>query len=254
MTLYNLTTVDRKRLREIAYLAGVVDSDGWLRVNGEHYEVNLGSTDEDFINAFVEDVTAVTRKKPWVYKRNIKPHFHNGVLIKSNKPLIVATIVSKELYHTLKNSDNYVSQCPEAYIKGFADGDGSIRRKVWGFEIGFFNKDKVKLERVKWLLQKLGIESTNIRLHCKATGTYGFYITRRSEVTKYMQRIGFSIKRKMNVWKPTPTRMWAEEEIVELRKGYISKPKKVLLNELPKRTWKAIQMKAFKLGIRRCSL
>lgn len=199
------TKVDITKVKEIAYLVGVVDSDGWLGQYERVCMVELQTTDEDFASEFKKAIKAITDKDAYISRKKRRSHIHNGVLFKDQKTPIVASICSRELYEVLRNPEEYINASPEAYIRGFADGDGTICRDGNGcYRIRLFNKDLVKLQTIRNLLSKIGIDS-HIRAINRRT-LYALEINKRTAVRKFVETIGFSIKRKQQKWsdeKPT---------------------------------------------------
>jgi intein-encoded DNA endonuclease-like protein len=204
MTVNNETIVDTSRCWDIAYLVGVIDSDGFLVKHGYHREIWLASTDVDYIESFRKAIKNLTGKEVYVQRQICKPHLLNGRIVKSTKPVWQARIVCKRLYYLLASSENcinYIFKHPEGYIRGFADGDGGITyNKQHKIRIFFCNKDKAKLERIKLLLNMLGIQTTSTEVKPQRNGVYVLWISKQSEVCKYMKKVGFTINRKNEVW------------------------------------------------------
>jgi len=187
----NETKVDLTKTESIAYLAGVIHSDGWLCKHGRHYEVHLASKDLDFISAFVDAVNDLTGKRPKVTKRVFKGF--------NWAPLFHVCIVCKQLFNILKNPDDYIAKNPEAYIRGFADGDGSIRiTKKGHYMVLLYNNDLNKLKKIKMLLSNQGISS---KIRARTGNRYVLGIYRQADVKNFMEKIGFSIRRKQQIWR-----------------------------------------------------
>jgi intein-encoded DNA endonuclease-like protein len=198
--------VNKERIDEIAYLAGVIHSDGSIGRYKNRCHIALKATDDDFILEFKRALKAVTEQCPPTRIEKARTHIYNGKIFKNTKPVLCVGIVSKELYEILTNPEEYINKSPEAYIRGFADGDGTIyeslkneKGKVYRqLHIALYNKDLHKLEKIKRLLQQLSIQSSPIRKW--AGNVYALGIHKKSEVEKYMQKIGFSIERKKAVY------------------------------------------------------
>ena len=203
------TKIDRTKTREIAYLAGVVASDGSMGHYRAEWRISLQTTDEDFASEFQKTIKTITGKHAYVQRKRRRSHICDGVLFRDKKAPIIAKIASKELYEVLNNTEEYINRNPEAYIRGFADGDGSISKERRNYSkecvyyrIGLYNSDLKKLGKIKTLLHKIGIQS---RLRPHNAGhkrqMYRLEIGKMNDVRKFMEKIGFSIKRKQQKWK-----------------------------------------------------
>jgi intein-encoded DNA endonuclease-like protein len=192
--------VDKAKRKEIAYLAGVIDSDGWISYDPSKrcYQIALQTTDLDFAEEFSKAITTVTGEEPKILKLKKRSHIYNGRIFRSRKPAVEVYFYSRELCEVLKQPDEYVETCPEEYIRGFADGDGTIYYDCNGHcHIRIFNKERYKLEKIQGLLSKLHIGSI-IEVHDKKTGLFALTINRLQDIAMFMEKIGFTINRKKN--------------------------------------------------------
>jgi intein-encoded DNA endonuclease-like protein len=187
--------VDKTKVKEIAYLAGVVHSDGWLTRYKRTYYITLQTTDEDFALEFKRAIKAVTGRDVKIYRKKRRWHIRNGVVFIDKKTPLVVQICSRELYEILSNPEEFIAKSPEDYIRGFADGDGTIFRDNDKYSrIRLYNKNLERLERIRELLSKIGIDS-HIRAINKGA-LYALEISKQLAIKKFMECIGFSIRRK----------------------------------------------------------
>jgi len=199
--------VDRTKVKEISYLAGVVDSDGWI---GHHNNyVTLQTTDEDFALEFSRAIKAVTGRYPQVTFKRKRARVLNGYRFEDKVSPIVVRIYSMELHSILSNPDVYINQCPQDYIRGFADGDGSITKgRSKYYRIYLYNADLNKLERIRSLLERLGIDShLNHHRTNNKRQIYAIVITKQGAVKAFMEKIGFSINRKRAIYEPIEAKL-----------------------------------------------
>ena len=199
-----------KPSEELAYVIGVILGDGYTtkkrRTIRSYNNVRIGLEvkDREFADEFARCLGKVLGRHP-----PKKPRYR-----KSTKRYVVE-VKSKTLYELLKKPVNldglkkYIEHCEDcmaAFIRGFADSEGSVNKRGY---IHIANTDLVLLTYVKDLLQRLGVTSTgpevNIRKGSIGLFRNGYYRRNRdcyylrirvsSNITFY-GKVGLSIKRK----------------------------------------------------------
>jgi intein-encoded DNA endonuclease-like protein len=196
---------------ELAYVIGVVLGDGYaikkrLAIKGYSDSIiGLEAKDREFVEEFARCLTKVLGRRP------IKPKYRDNI------GRCVVKVKSKTLYELLRKPVEldrlkpYVEHCERcvaAFIRGFADSEGSVHKRGYIF---IFNTNLRLLTYVKDLLKRLNIESTGPRIYVRR-GTiirdpktvkqyarkkdeYYIYIRARSNMNFY-KYIGFTITRK----------------------------------------------------------
>ena len=145
---------------ELAYVVGVKIGDGYAtrrrRTVKSYNRVRIGLKvkDREFAEEFGRCLVEVLGRRP------IKPRYRNDV------GKYVVEVYSQTLYELLKKPvdlerlKKYIEHCERcvaAFIRGFADSEGSVSEEGY---ICIHNTDYRLLEYVKELLKRLGIEST----------------------------------------------------------------------------------------------
>ncbi|MBI2449074.1 hypothetical protein HYV49_02135 [Candidatus Pacearchaeota archaeon] len=206
--LESMRTLDvRRQLREIklrrptkkynelipekAYILGVLCGDACLYKKTIKLEIRR---DEDFIDEFVRCFEKVYGLE-YNYKY-YKPK--NTFVAQINSEIISQDIIkygnfktrSWEVPKEIIESKN--EKIIGSYLKGFYDSEGSVSRCA--ITSSSINKDG--LRNIALLLKKLGIETT---LKSYGNGKYCvLYIFRKGRFKIFRERVGFTIKRKLN--------------------------------------------------------
>jgi intein-encoded DNA endonuclease-like protein len=196
---------------ELAYVIGVKVGDGYVgkksRVRKGYNDVMIGleAKDREFVEEFAGCLAKVLGRK------QIGPRFRDGV------GKYVVEVGSKTLYELLrkpvdldrlKKYIEHCERCVAAFIRGFADSEGSVDKNG---RIIIYNTNIELLRYVIGLLKRLDVESTGPKLntrrgtiiHDPRTGKkyvankdcYRIYIRSRSSVSFY-KHVGFTIRRK----------------------------------------------------------
>jgi len=196
---------------ELAYVIGVKVGDGYTyrrRRTIKGYNdvwIGLKAKDKEFVEEFARCLAKVLGRK------QIRPRFRDDV------GKYVVEVKSKTLYellkkpvdlHRLKKYIEHCEKCVAAFIRGFADSEGSVDKNG---HIFILNTDQRLPIYVKELLRRLGIESTGPKLHYlrgtvihdPRTGkqythnkdAYVIYI-RASSNTNFYRYVGFAMTRK----------------------------------------------------------
>jgi intein-encoded DNA endonuclease-like protein len=200
-----------KPSEELAYVIGVKVGDGYVgkksRVRKGYNGVRIGlkAKDKEFVEEFARCLAKVLGRRP------IRP------IYRRSSGRYVVEVGSKTLYELLrkpvdlerlKKYIEHCERCVAAFIRGFADSEGSANQRGY---IIIYNTDLRLLTYVKDLLRRLNIESMGPKLN-KRRGTvindprtgkqyltnmdcYYIYI-RASSNANFYKYIGFTIKRK----------------------------------------------------------
>ena len=196
---------------ELAYVIGVALGDGYVKKKSRvrkgynNVIIRLEVKDKEFTEEFARCLTKVLGRRP------IKPRYRDNI------GRYVVEAGSKTLYELLRKpvdlnrQKKYIEHCDRciaAFVRGFADSEGSIDKKG---HIHIYNTNIELLTYVKELLRRLGIESTGPKIlpqrgtiiHDRRKGKqylrnkdeYYIYIRSRSNVSFY-KHVGFTITRK----------------------------------------------------------
>ncbi|MDT7878147.1 MAG: LAGLIDADG family homing endonuclease, partial [Candidatus Caldarchaeales archaeon] len=149
-----------KPSEELAYVIGVKVGDGYAyrrrrTIKGyNHVWIGLKAKDKEFVEEFTRCLAKVLNR------REIRPGYRRS------SGRYVVEVKSKTLYellkkpvdlHRLKKYIEHCEKCVAAFIRGFADSEGSVDKNG---HIFILNTDQRLPIYVKELLRRLGIEST----------------------------------------------------------------------------------------------
>jgi intein-encoded DNA endonuclease-like protein len=200
-----------KPSEELAYVIGVKVGDGYAyrrRRTIKGYNpvwIGLKAKDKEFVEEFARCLAKV------LGRRQIRPRFRDDV------GKYVVEVKSKTLYELLKKPvdldrlKKYIEHCERcvaAFLRGFADSEGSVNKRGYIF---ILNTDLRLLTYIMDLLRRFNIESTGPRIHVRRgtiindprTGkkythdkdVYVIYIRASSNMSFY-RYVGFTIRRK----------------------------------------------------------
>ena len=211
--LGNVNKFDGKPSPELAYIIGVMLSDGYLYFYDKNndYFLRLAVIDREFAEKFAECLTKVLgRKRPY------KPSFD-----RKRKRWVVmgcSVLLFRFLNRTLKELKTiieYDEKCVSAFLQALFDGEGSIIIKIEGRrrkrQLYLYNTDKKLLVYIQYLLKRyFNIDSSgphlvrkkgnimhfpNGRIGKTNKDVYYLYVRTKSFLSFY-RHVGFSIKRK----------------------------------------------------------
>jgi len=200
-----------KPSEELAYVIGVKVGDGYTYRRKHaikyynHVWIGLKAKDREFVEEFARCLAKV------IVRRQIRSRFRDDV------GKYVVEVRSRTLYELLKKPvdldrlKKYIEHCERcivAFLRGFADSEGSVNKRGYIF---ILNTDLRLLTYINDLLRRLGIESTGPMLKARR-GTifydprrgkkythnkdaYVIYI-RASSNTNFYRYVGFTITRK----------------------------------------------------------
>jgi intein-encoded DNA endonuclease-like protein len=150
---------------ELAYVIGVVLGDGYpkmkrrVRKGYNDVIIRLEAKDKEFVEEFARCHAKV------LGRRQIRPRFRDDV------GKYVVEVRSRKLYELLKKPvdldrlKKYVEHCERcvaAFLRGFADSEGSVNIRGYIF---ILNTDLRLLTYIMDLLRRFNIESTGPRIH-----------------------------------------------------------------------------------------
>jgi intein-encoded DNA endonuclease-like protein len=196
---------------ELAYVIGVKVGDGYAyrrrRTIRGYNDVWIGlkAKDKEFVEEFARCLAKV------LGRRQIRPRFRDDVgkyVVKVRSQTLYELLRKPVDLKRLKKYIEHCERCVAAFIRGFADSEGSVRKDG---SVTIYNTDLRLLTYVKDLLRRLSIESTGPilstrrgtvtqdprtgRKYPRKKDCYHIYI-RTSSYTNFYKYIGFTIKRK----------------------------------------------------------
>jgi intein-encoded DNA endonuclease-like protein len=182
---------------ELAYMIGAILGDGCLyrNVKWRKHEIKLKVKDKDFAEEFRKCLMKVAKRK---------------VSFFVSEKLFVTLVSCKPLFLYLKNWSGLVTTIisyPQEFIRGFADAEGCLyiskshgeKYKYLGVKL--YNTNLDLLSFIRTLLFKLGITSHMQTIHLRPPRKtcYSININRHKSVERFLDSIGFTIRRKMAV-------------------------------------------------------
>jgi intein-encoded DNA endonuclease-like protein len=154
-----------KPSEELAYVIGVKVGDGYTyrrrRTIKGYNDVKIGlkAKDKEFVEEFARCLAKVLGRK------QIRPRFKDDV------GKYVVEVRSQRLYellrkpvdlHRLKKYIEHCERCVAAFLRGFADSEGSVNKRGYIF---ILNTDQRLLTYIMDLLRRFNIESRGPRIH-----------------------------------------------------------------------------------------
>jgi intein-encoded DNA endonuclease-like protein len=194
---------------ELAYVIGVEVGDGYVarrrRAVKSYNRVRIGLKvkDREFAAEFGRCLAKVLGRQP------IKPkHSSRQYIVEVHSQTLYELLKKPVDLERLKKYIEHCERCTAAFIRGFADSEGSVDKRGY---IYIYNTDYELLTYVKDLLKHLGIESTGpwpkrrqvktfydprtTKRYIYKKGEYYIYIKTCSSINFY-KNIGFTIRRK----------------------------------------------------------
>ena len=196
--------VELKPTPELAYVIGAVLGDGYASRRGYSFAITLRAKDREFVEEFARFMSNVLGGRVRVALERSRGRFYAGAY-------------SRALYEVLKKPPQinklrpyieHCTNCTAAFIRGFADAEGSIDHR---FGVRIFNTNIELLRYVQRLLARLDIETTGPRLKTlrgtilrdlRAGKTYlrrrDIYLirVRAKSIPRFYEEVGFTIRRK----------------------------------------------------------
>lgn len=206
----------------LSYIIGVYYGDGCAFISKEkhtkshRYRFQMTAKDYDFVIAVKNALENIVNNRIYIS-------------IQKEKYFRVET-QNKTLVRFLKKPFDYIrsfiEKHPADFLRGLFDSDGGIYHDRKGvYRVRLYNTNKEMLLYVKKLLLKTyGIISSDIwlnapkgrelkfgnRIYFSSKDAWVLQIVRKTSVAMFMNRIGFSIKRKNDVWKQTYLKLDSE--------------------------------------------
>lgn len=174
-----------------AYILGVLCGDGHINPIFIGFEIRH---DHDFIKEFIRCFNTVYGLK-YDYKR-YKPR--NTLLVRINNQIICKDLSRYGKFGTKEwNVPNEILKSKDekiigSFLRGFFDSEGSVSRST----IVCSSINKTGLDEIAELLSILGIKSTIKPI--RNGKYYTLYIFRKERFKIFRDKVGFSIKRKIN--------------------------------------------------------
>jgi len=173
--------------KEKAYVLGVLCGDGYISKKVAKLEIRK---DEEFIKRFVKSI----RK---IYGLNYSYRYYpkrNSFICDVSNQLICKDLMKYGQFgcYNWKTPDKILNSKNDWIVINFLQGLFDSEGRVGDYSVSFSSINNRGLEQVKLLLERLGIKS---RAHYKHHITV---ITRKENLKKFRDTIGFTIERKKN--------------------------------------------------------
>jgi len=173
---------------ELSYLIGAYHADGTS--HPKKYKIMFRVRDRDFaeeISKSIDHIFGWKKSKIGLFKQKYR-----------GREIVFYQIqvYSKQLYELLTNFNKcipIVEKYPADFVRGFADGDGSVYCGKYQKSIEITNTDISLLRYVSQLLERIGIYS---KIYGPYRNRYYLHIDRYKDIVEYYRLIGFSINRK----------------------------------------------------------
>ena len=170
----------------IAYLQGILGDATYNRIHKTH---RISQANRDWLEK-IKDMLSGIGYKSWIYKEG------------KNRNVYVLETTSKELSLDFDPMKLQSDAEKIAYVRGYFDAEGGTAHdeKV-RFYLQFAEKNKDRLEKVKNLLEGLGIDCG--RVHCpsqKVDPYYWRFYVKASSYDKFIKNIGSWHPRKQKIF------------------------------------------------------
>ena len=195
----------KKLTKEKAYILGVLAGDGYFSYGSMRRKypgtIGLSATDKEFVDEFASCLEQVYGLKSSRFTKGKKAH--------NRKPSYVAEIysveVAKDMFSYGVNFGSKSWMVPEAikraqleikrsYLRGFFDSEGTVYfRENRDRYVAAFSTNLEGLKKIGKLLAGIEIESKI----SQEAWYYKIKISKRENLRKFAELVGFTIKRKM---------------------------------------------------------
>ena len=183
-----------------AYIIGTICGDGYLTTDNR---IGLSVCDKDFAEYFkcclenVYGIQCVLRVRDTKYTNFCKSPKRQYVVFLASKLIAEDLLNYMDSYKTRRwrvplQIQNSTKENQAAFIRGFADSEGSVRLRKGHGEIALHSINKESLVQVQELLKVFEVKSS---INYKKGGYY-IDITNYDSLKKFNENIGFIIKRK----------------------------------------------------------
>ncbi len=184
--------------KDLTYLLGLLAGDGHLRYNyrdGHVSTIQLTNIDENVINNFkriVKELFGIDVE----YDGRYSYYFSSSPIGNLLKNLGIPV---KDKAHNL-SVPTYLIRMPKdfiaSYLQGLFDTDGHIHLVPSGMQISYYTSSKKMMNGVKYLLLRLGIQST---FRYRKDGTYEITISDVNSLRKFKENIKLSHQKRSRV-------------------------------------------------------
>ena len=184
--------------KELAYVLGVLEGDGWVHEKRRAYLILLKVKDYEFAHEFSKCLATVLNKPMK------EPRYYRGYwLVEYSSKAFYYWY--KTLRANLNNFRNYVEHNKEtvsAFLRGIFDSDGGQHyNKTYDiYSIRLYNTDLALLRYVQYLLSRYFSIPSHLYLGGQACNNrkprYKIEIYRRPLVERFLEMVGFTITRK----------------------------------------------------------
>jgi len=178
---------------ELSYLFGAFLSDGTIAQQNRSRKIGLIAKDIEFVKAFAQCAARVIQ-------RQALPAVGEHYCKYLGKPYLMyqCQVYSRELAWLLLNFDSMkplIEEHPTDFLRGFADGDGSVYHNGKNKSVRLYNNKQSLIEYCQHLLAQLNIYS---HIHQRKDGSnqVELIIERIEDIKKWRNLIGFIIQRK----------------------------------------------------------
>jgi len=197
-----------------AYLLGVMCGDGCVFSGIENkgkwffksYIVHLSVKDRDFLDEFIKHFINVYGFSPKIYYRDRKNKKWSNIWVARVKRKLVYEDLARYNFggNKWKVPNEVINSKEEivcSFLKGFYDSEGSFIIGSRGASLSIYSTSKKGIEEVKRLTEGIGIKVSEIKIDSRPfrkNECYYFFITDRKSFRAFLNKMGFSIKRKQD--------------------------------------------------------
>lgn len=175
---------------DLAYIFGVLDGDGWLRLDRGHYFIHLHVKDRDFAEEFAGRLSRILGRPVAVW--------HGGDDFYDARHYVPKCLISLfQAYPTMTENwtvPDFIMQGNRKlvanYLRGFADSEGSLNEVSRAILLCNTNREGLK-HVMRLLRDKIGLKYGKVSLVSKGLAIYG-----RRNLQIFSEVVGFSIRKK----------------------------------------------------------
>lgn len=205
-------------INKLSWLLGILDGDG---IKAGH-RIGIVNQDTELVKTFMEtckEIFAIKKEDftievQWYNKQHKigqilgldKIKTYSLSQYKSNKPIVRSIINNKILATVMENFRKFMVRCIERnnaepfqfYVRGLLDSDGSFARKNIYLTQKLTDRNKIKMDLVKRILDASEIENFGVKGPNNKNMIYIYLSSNNENLKKFKHQIGFSSKPKMN--------------------------------------------------------
>jgi len=201
--------------RELAYILGCLEGDGWVTLGKNHFTITLTAKDKDFVDAFSKNLMSIgLAPRIGKVRGGYKNWKYYHVYAYSRKFAKWFKSLSFEDIEQFLETDGLI----KSFLKGYFDSDGSVTSSGGGqTQVRMAGTDLSLIAFVHKLLSKIGLSSVLFTQN-KHTGAgkqiYNLFLS-KSQAIRFGEEVGTEIKRKRQVFERISTlrkRLWTRSE------------------------------------------